>query len=625
MKRKKYIAEILLTSNRVSAESWQRLIFAVSSYIGILRKWKIIVRIDMNIIKYYIESPGELPTTVGDLSDFLLKKSELIPRPRFRWWLPMINHSNQSIIDVFDRNEVRYDHQLKDIEITIRPLGEQKYFSRTNLFFINHHRHLIKRKLYFNFVPEFLTEDFSSHGRFFYKKGPKYLDIEKSLHLLKSDQTGSILRVDTFPYLQGEYFLNQSNYNFDKHSIVIGSSGTGKSKLSSSLISNIALNPEYRLKYKVVVIDPHAAMTDDIGGLEKTTTLNFKTLEDSVDLFMNSSDDIIASSELILNLFESLIADQYNSKLERMLRFTIHLLLAKKEFTFLNMRKLLLDTLYRNQLVKEMEDIVPQSVTDFFLTDFNDLKTKSYSEAISPIISFIDEMQLIPVFNTNDKVNDISSTISDNFLTIFSLDRSSLGETVTKTIAGLVMQQIFQLIQSRTFNEHIIFVIDEVSSVETPIISRFLSEARKYNLSLLMAQQYFSQISELLKQSIFANVINYYVFRVSRIDAATLQENLMIKIACDSDKENKIKFLAGLNDRECVVRVGSNGVILPAFKAKTLDFVAKPAPKKIIEKSNNINQRINIKTISNPKPFSIGNAGSIRDLMKSQSTGRKDK
>ena len=37
------------------------------------------------------------------------------------------------------------------------------------------------------------------------------------------------MSVDTFPYLQGDFYLNQNNFSFDKHSIIMGSSGCGKS------------------------------------------------------------------------------------------------------------------------------------------------------------------------------------------------------------------------------------------------------------------------------------------------------------------------------------------------------------------------------------------------------------
>ncbi len=166
------------------------------------------------------------------------------------------------------------------------------------------------------------------------------------------------------------------------------------------------------------------------------------------------------------------------------MRHSVHALLIKKELSFANLRLLILEPEYRNQLIKEWESELPESTVDFFLSDFNELKNQSYQEAIAPIISFIDEMQILPVFNSDSShLKSIEQVISNNFLTIFSLDQVTLGETVTKTIAGFIMQQMLQLVQAMTFQEHIIFVIDEVAIVENPILRRFLAEARKYNLS----------------------------------------------------------------------------------------------------------------------------------------------
>ena len=45
-------------------------------------------------------------------------------------------------------------------------------------------------------------------------------------------------------------------------------------------------------------------------------------------------------------------ADRYNSKLERVLRYSIHLLLHNKKFNLVNFRKLLTEIEYRNKLLK---------------------------------------------------------------------------------------------------------------------------------------------------------------------------------------------------------------------------------------------------------------------------------
>ncbi len=231
-------------------------------------------------------------------------------------------------------------------------------------------------------------------------------------------------------------------------------------------------------------------------------------------------------------------------------------------------------------------------------------------------------MEMIPVFNSEQNNENLKNTIHDNFLTLFSLDRTKLGDKVTKTISGLIMQQLLTIIQKREIDEHIIFIIDEVAVVENPILSRYLSEARKYNLSLILAGQYFNQISDELKNSIFANVINYFIFRVSKLDANVLVDNFNMKIPLDDSRDRKIKLLTELNNRECIVRIDSNGVLLPAFKGITLDYTSISRIKRtIIDDNSNENNNNNI---NNSKTnFSLNSNVSLKDILLSNSTSKK--
>ena len=318
---------------------------------------------------------------------------------------------------------------------------------------------------------------------------------------------------------------------------------------------------------------------------------------------------------------KNLIADRYNSKLERVLRYSIHILLENEDFNLINLRKLLVEIEYRNELLKRLEDTINPNIVEFFRTDFNELKTKSYQEAIAPIVSFIDELEMIPALNNTSSNIYLKNIIKNNFLSIISLDQTSLGLSVTKTIAGFAMQQILQLVQSHSFDEHIILVIDEVALIENPILIRFLSEARKYNLSLILAGQFFDQISENLQKSIFTNVVNYFTFRVSRLDAIILEKNMQMEMAVKNSIFNRLKMLTELSNRECVVRVSKDGRMLSSFKGKTLDFISVPRNKntnynkKIIEKVNNIKEKIfNVDT---------NTSISLNNLMKQNSSSRK--
>lgn len=618
---KKNFFEVYLTENYVKSEDWLKLILKVSKINGRLKPWSLWVNIENNVVRYYIEIKRTLPPILGDLGEFLVKKVDYVSKEKTRRGMPYIHTNNyKTLLDLYDRFDTRKSQKIQNIKITFLSYKHDNYLSTTHCYLKTEDGRIIKRKILLNnAIFQFISIDFGTHIRFFYQKNEgKYLDTKKVMNLLSSDKEDAILKANVFPYLQEDLYLNYKNYDFAKHSIVIGASGTGKSKFISTLIKRISQNNYNRIKYKVIVIDPHAAIEEDIGGLEETDVIDFKTEEASINLFANSSEDIISTTESIMAIFKNIIADRYNSKLERVLRYGIHLLLQNEKFNLVNLRKLLTEIEYRNKLINEVQDTIQPNIIEFFRVDFNELKTKSYQEAISPIISFIDEMQLLPAMSENGSIKNIKQEIEENFITILSLDQMTLGLNITKTIAGFAMQQILQLVQAHTFEEHIILVIDEVAVIENPIINRFLSEARKYNLSLILAGQYFDQISDSLQKAIFTNVINYFIFRVSRLDAITLEKNMQMEVAVKNNVFTRLKMLSELNDRECIVRVGKDGRMLTGFKAKTLDFIPMPRKKKSDSK-----KVIQYKKPKEKKSFNIETSNTLRDIMLKQSASRR--
>ena len=230
---------------------------------------------------------------------------------------------------------------------------------------------------------------------------------------------------------------------------------------------------------------------------------------------------------------------------------------------------------------------------------------------------------MLPAFQ-NKSTTPIKDLLQKNFLSIFSLNQAELGEKVTKTIAGLIIGIIFQLVQKRNFNEHITLIIDEVAVIENPILRNLLSEARKYNLSIILAQQYFSQVSKELKDAIFSNVMNYYSFRISREDAVFLANQLQMEMAVKNTYHNRIKLLTELPNRECIVRITNEGKLIPAFRCKTLDFTPLPRKKNQILEKTQTKNNIEIDDIKIEKShFELGKAFDLQKLMQSQSTSRR--
>lgn len=265
------------------------------------------------------------------------------------------------------------------------------------------------------------------------------------------------------------------------------------------------------------------------------------------------------------------------------MRFSLFVLMTAQVMSLDNLKRLLTDIEYRKQLLDHVQGYVPENIIKFFNTDFNDFRTKHYNEAISPIVALVEEMQLQPSLGEqHDEPSSLATLISQHPLTVFSLNKVSMGEKVVKTVAGLLIQQIFLLAQARAFGQKIILFIDEVSVVQNPALAQILAEARKYNLFVFLTQQYFGQVDKELRDSIFTNVSNYYVFRVSEEDARALEGNLTIELPKElmseekergnKESELRVKILTSLNTRECLLRLSSDGQIIPGIKARTMDY-----------------------------------------------------
>ncbi len=217
---KKIISEVFLTSKYVTEESWLNLIFEVSKLNGRFRKWDLFVKIELNTVRYFISSSRELPPVISHLSDFLLKRIDTKEKIHSQFnFFYFITNREINVLDVYDKNEVKKARNLTISQITIWPYCKDNFLSSTKFFFEKKNKKIIKKLALFNIPHRFLSIDFSNYSRFFYKKDAiKFLDIQKSLHLLKSDEKDSLLKVNGFPYLNNNYYLHLNHYDFDKHS-----------------------------------------------------------------------------------------------------------------------------------------------------------------------------------------------------------------------------------------------------------------------------------------------------------------------------------------------------------------------------------------------------------------------
>lgn len=604
--------EVLLGQKKLDEDIIRKIFVETFKFVRQTEIVTLSATIDDTTIKFYLDLPSKyaskIPSMLPSVNQISLRKSSHVTPPLAS--IRMAYLANKDLLSILHHF---HNKTVAEVVIVGRKLGN---FGKFSGYLITKNSAGIFSKINLPAVSfKNLSIDFTKNPNYLCAKIPKYLKLEKSLQFFSSEKQNAIFQLESYPYFGGNYYLPLSAYDFTKHTLVVGASGSGKTKFLSTLIKEAS--SQYCHDLRFLVIDPHDSIRQEIGGLPKTKVFDFSTAISSIDLFSSSSRDIIANIDSVLSLIKSLIGADYNAKLERLVRASIYVLVEKGDFSFNNLKKLLTDSVYRNQLLKSLNGYLPESIENFFGQSFNELKSSSYNEAFSPLISFIDELQLLPAFY-RETDNLLKYEISKNLITLISLNQSKLGEKAEKAIAGLILNQIFVLMHQRAFSEHLIIVVDEVAVVQTPILVRFLSEARKFNVSLILAGQYYAQISPELIKSISANMANYFCFRTSYEDAELLADNLDIKLSIDF-VQDKYRLLTSLPARRAIMRLSHNGTPSTAIMGKTLDFVPSPELK-----SENPATVKNIISNNSPSTINLNPAtANILDIMREQSASRK--
>ncbi len=109
---------------------------------------------------------------------------------------------------------------------------------------------------------------------------------------------------------------------------------------------------------------------------------------------------------------------------------------------------------------------------------------------------------------------------------LVNLSKGRLGDINSYLLGLIIVGKFSQAALSRvnsTNRPDFFLYIDEFQNVTTPSIASILSEARKYRLSLTVAHQYITQLSEDIKGAVFGNVGSMAVFRVGPDDAKYLE------------------------------------------------------------------------------------------------------
>ncbi len=550
--------EIFFEKEKIEKQDLQKILDLAQQYD---KKAEIFIRVEKDFLRFFLRSEKNLQfISSSDLRIYPTEKNLEIKTLFARKSFDLKNLFKASFDKAY--TDLFIKKQVKIIQIKVKKLLSFANLFSVEIFYSRQGQVFFTRFLNFSNILQSFRIDTSSSDLFRLKKAPLKFDIEKSSKVFSSYSHDSFLKIKEV-LSDSDLFLNISSFDHNKHTFIIGQTGTGKSKFIELFVKKLFQID--RQDYAVVLIDPHAVLYQNFVGFSKRIrTFNFK--DSACELFPAVADPKVAT-ELTVALFLNLL-ERKDARLEKILKYSLFALFSGNSMSLQNLRKILSDTEFRNTFLKDTKH---EFLAEFFETDFLEIQAKFYDSAIAPVFSLLEELNFLPIFG-QDNLQNLESVLKGNFLTIFSLNQIFLGEKATRLIAGLVIQQIFLLAQSGRIGKKIILIIDEVSVVQNPALVAILSEARKFGLSLYLAQQFLEQIDQNLQKAIFSNIYNYFIFKVSFENAKILSRNLQIDIKGKTLKdEEKIKIFVNLNPREVLVRIFKEQ-FLPVFKAKTLDI-----------------------------------------------------
>ena len=193
-------------------------------------------------------------------------------------------------------------------------------------------------------------------------------------------------------------------------------------------------------------------------------------------------------------------------------------------------------------------------------------------EAAGPILNKVGQFLSSPLMRNilGQPKNPFSLRwIMDNQkICIINLSKGRIGED-TSALLGAMMVTKFQIdamtradILEKDRKDFFLYV-DEFQNFATDSFATILSEARKYRLSLVMANQYISQMSEVVQWAVFGNVWSTISFQVGPEDAPK-----MVEVMGD-DEIISAQDLQNLRKYDIYSKLLIDGMPSPVFSATT--------------------------------------------------------
>jgi len=318
-----------------------------------------------------------------------------------------------------------------------------------------------------------------------------------------------------------------------RHTYVIGASGTGKSTLLLSMITqDIAAGNGF------AVLDPHGDLIDDVLARIPAERAGDVILFDPADeAFPVGFNILSAHSELERTLLSSDLAavfkrlsTTFGDQMATVLGNAILAFLESSEGgTLIDLRRFLIDKSFRARFLETVQD---EQVVSYWQEEFTLLKGLPHAPLLTRLNTFLRPKLIRHMVAQKEDRLDMRAIMDGRKILLAKLSQGGIGEENSHLLGSFVVAKIAQAAMSRqdeaaASRVPFFLYIDEFHHFITPSIAAILSGARKYGLGLTLAHQEMRQLksrSEEVAGAVLGNAYTRLVFRVGDQDAKTLAD-----------------------------------------------------------------------------------------------------
>ena len=324
-----------------------------------------------------------------------------------------------------------------------------------------------------------------------------------------------------------------------RHTYIIGQTGMGKSKLLENLAYQDIMEGR-----GFCFIDPHGDSAEELLGMIPQSRMDdviyFNPSDTENPLGFNifeieSPEDmdfvISETNSMLKSLFDPGNTGVVGPRMENIVRNAALLLMSDPDGgTFMDIPKVLVDPEFAKQKIKYLRN---QRAIDFWTKEWPaSQRSNDAGELVSWVVSKwapFESGLINNIIGQKKSAFNIREVMDNNKILLVNLSKGKLGEAAAKLL-GMVFVMKFQAaamsradIPEDERKDFCLFV-DEFQNFATDSFESILSEARKYRLNLILANQFTTQLKDSIKDAIFGNVPNKIVGRVGIDDAEVLQK-----------------------------------------------------------------------------------------------------